>query len=63
VIVNAPGAISKLSPAKKLLAVCNVPYQSMLLELIGLPSKITSPDAAPGEEKGPNKSDAVFDAL
>ena len=30
--------------------------------LIGDTSNITSPDASPADENGPNKSDAVFDA-
>ena len=62
VIVNAPAASCMASPASKLTAVCNVPYQSMLLELTGEPSNSTSPDAAPGDENGPNKSTAVLDA-
>jgi hypothetical protein len=46
----------------KLRAVCKVPNHSMFDEFIGEPSNKTIPDAAPGDENGPNNSDAVFDA-
>ena len=62
VIANAPGATWIVSPARKLRAVCSVPYHSMLEELIGEPSKRTNPEAAPGDENGPKSRDAVLDA-
>lgn len=61
-MVSAPAAICKLSPAKNDRAVCSVPYHSIFEELIGDPSNNTMPDAAPGDENGPNNNDAVLDA-
>ena len=60
--MSAPAAICKLSPARNDRAVCKVPYHNIFEEFMGLPSNKTIPEAAPGDENGPNKSEAVFDA-
>ena len=57
-----PGATTRVSPGRTVLAVNSVPYQSSLPEKIDTVSYSSRPWIAFEEENGPNVMPAVLDA-
>lgn len=62
VIVNAPVAITKLSPTPSVRGVARLPYQSMLPVPDRVSSKICRPENVAPVSPGPNVAAVLFDA-
>jgi hypothetical protein len=63
VMISAPAAMMSVSPTPTVLAVCSVPYQSMLDDATGEPSHSWMPRIEPVELNGPKVIAAELEAV